>query len=161
MIEMAPLYDEYFDASRREIPVSLPTDTFRAVGPDHAIWVSNVRGYSTGVALDLTILISPKLSVALGVPYPVLANDVPEDNNASTVDVTAETSGQTYSAATGTLVGLGARAGGRLAVATYWVPGHPNSLTLRVAWPNAEIEESITLTTDGWGQAVRAISNLW
>ncbi|MBC7632975.1 hypothetical protein [Aeromicrobium sp.] len=153
--------NEYFAASRREIPISLDAGTVPAVGSGHAVWVSNVRGYSTGVALDLTVVISPKLSADLGVPYPVFGNDVPEDDGPGTIAVAAETSDHTYTAATGSLVCLGARASDLMALATYWIPGHPTSLVIRVDWPTANLAAALSLTTEGWGQAVGTITHLW
>lgn len=153
--------NEYYEASRREIPVPLMAGAASVIGPNHAVWVSDVGGYSTGITLNLNAVISPKLAEEVGVAYPVFGDDVPEDGGPGTITVVAETPGHRYKASDGTLVRVGARASDRLAQATYWIPEHPTSLVVRVDWPSADLGAGLRLAAEGWRSELAAITQLW
>lgn len=154
------MFSDYFEASRGEIPVLLVPGPTSAVGPGYAVWVSSVYGYSTGVTIDLKVLISPELAADVGVPYPEFSNDIPEDVGPGTVRVTVETPTKTHLSSDGSLIWVENRSSDRLAEATCWVPGHPTAVTVTVDWPATDIAVSLSLPTEGWRKLASAVTKL-
>lgn len=145
-------YASHFAISRQEIPAPLSSGVILGAHDGTAVWIENVRGYSTGFTFESLIIASSAIVERLGLEIgPDLTGVEPDPER---MELWVTTASRTYRNVDESLTNVGANGGERLCTASWWVPEVPQGLIqIGYRWPAASLQNTVTLDGTEWSQA--------
>lgn len=144
-------FSSFFAISRQEIPTLLSSGATLYMHEGTAVWIENVRGYSTGFTFESLVVSSVAIVERLGLKIgPDLTGVEPDPER---MEIWVTTGSRTYRNIDESLTHVSAHGGERLFTASWWVPEVPEGpVEIGYRWPAAALQNSVTLDGTNWSQ---------